>query len=479
MSLAKRLASSTFKLTVANAAVRLLAIVTMPILTRLLTPDAYGTATMLGTVISLLSVIALCGIDMSYMRSGLADPTQKQAFEKFSWRYSIASALVVALVGGLVWVFFIAEAFNVPGYLGAALAVGVILSPLNTMAQTRARIDNHYNAMTIAIAASGVVSAAASVAVAMVLSNELAIVSSILLGYLTPVLILRTPSWSSLLTSSGLSSESRYRLWKIGIAGIVTSPVYWVMSSLDRWFLAYYEGAESVGIYSIGYSVAVIGYMFNNALMWSWFPEITNAYERDETEARSLIGSLLERIVVGLGLVWFAVCTFGSDLIRLLAGSKFYGAGDVIPFVAAGVFFHGVLHVSNAGLFLKKKLDKAIVWWISGALACVLINIVMIPLLGRVGAAISQCVSFAIVALGVYRVSQNIYKVKVNALRLSAAVMLVGVCGVLGHYFRGAQPTLSILIKIPYVLCVCVLVGYLYMPKIFLNLVRKVKTSHR
>ena len=69
MTFASRLFSATTQLTLSNGAVRLFSIVTMPILTALLSPQAYGVATLVGTVISLVSVFGLAGVDMSYARA--------------------------------------------------------------------------------------------------------------------------------------------------------------------------------------------------------------------------------------------------------------------------------------------------------------------------------------------------------------------------------------------------------------------------
>ena len=52
MTFTRRLVSGTAQLTLSNGVVKLLSIVTMPILTTLLSPQAYGVATLLGTIIS-------------------------------------------------------------------------------------------------------------------------------------------------------------------------------------------------------------------------------------------------------------------------------------------------------------------------------------------------------------------------------------------------------------------------------------------
>ena len=77
---------------------RLLGIATMPILTTWLTPQAYGVAALAGTIISLVSVIGLAGIEMSYARAYYsAQPPSGATVEHYCWRFAILGALLAAV----------------------------------------------------------------------------------------------------------------------------------------------------------------------------------------------------------------------------------------------------------------------------------------------------------------------------------------------------------------------------------------------
>jgi hypothetical protein len=64
MTFTRRLVSGTTQLTFSNGVVRLRSSVTMPILTVLLSPQAYGVATLMGTVISLVPRLSLIEVWM-------------------------------------------------------------------------------------------------------------------------------------------------------------------------------------------------------------------------------------------------------------------------------------------------------------------------------------------------------------------------------------------------------------------------------
>lgn len=162
MTLTQRITSATAQLTLSNAVVRLLSLVTLPILTHLLAPSAFGTAAMAMTVVSLISVSGLAGMDMSYVRGYRANLIQSsQGVELFAWRYTLGAGILLC-IGVIVSWQVIADTFSLPGYLGELLGVGVVLSLANTMAQARARLNNRYRAMSISIVVSGLGSAAVS-----------------------------------------------------------------------------------------------------------------------------------------------------------------------------------------------------------------------------------------------------------------------------------------------------------------------------
>src|SRR6266446_6759751 len=114
---------------------RLLSIVTMPILTRVLNPTAYGVATLAGTVISLVSIFALAGIDMSYRRAYYsAQPPSGDVVEHYCWRFAIAAGLVSGVLSAGVWWYFIESDLA----LAILLAMGIIGSASTAMTHSRA-----------------------------------------------------------------------------------------------------------------------------------------------------------------------------------------------------------------------------------------------------------------------------------------------------------------------------------------------------
>jgi O-antigen/teichoic acid export membrane protein len=461
MTFTRRLISGSSQLTLSNGIVRLLAIATTPILTSLLSPQAYGLAALVGTVIAIVPLFASAGIDMSYARAyHSADPPSGASVEIFCWRFAILGALLSAVLGAITWWLLNRYFIDEDGRLAIIVALGIVLSVTNTLAQTRARLAGRYRTMGLSIIVSGVISVAVSIGVAAWRQDALALLVPLLLGYLIPVLLFGVPSIARLAKPSGLTRSEGAALIKIGLAGVVTSPMYWLLSSSDRWFLHHHHGAVAVGVYSIGYSVAIIGMMVNDAVISVWLPEAAQEYEQSPTRSQFTLGRLMSRLVALLALVWLAVAAAGGEIIRWLANERFHAAADYVPYIAGGVFFYGVLHLANTGLLLAKRLSWAALWWLAGGVVCGLLNLTFVPNYGGIGAAVTQTASFAFVCMGVLCTSQAKLPIHLDWPRLAIVILIVVTAGTLLAPAWHGIPHLSLLMKLPIGIAVAVIVAF-------------------
>lgn len=451
MSLTRRLLGGTVQLTVSSVLVKLMSVVTLPILTALLSPKAYGGAALATTLISLVSVVALAGIDMTYARAyqGHGEVTPASV-EAFTWQFALGVSLVAGLLAALAWWYVLADQFAVGRYLAPVIGVGVVSLAASTMSKTRARLRGQYGRLSAAIFLGGV----ASVGISLGASwwwrqDEMPLVLALVATYLVSLAMLGQPRVRRLLTSPGINGAQQKDLLKIGLAGIVTAPLYWVLSSADRWFLGYFWDPATVGIYSVSCNLAGVGAMANAAILAVWLPEAAREYEADPERARVLLGRLMSRLVAGTAIIWLAVTAAGDDLVRLLANERFHEAGSYVGWIAAGIFFYGVLQFGSMGLLLAKRLSLAIGWWVLGGVVCVVLNVILIPRLGGLGAAITQAATFAFVAAGILGTSQRIYPMQLEWRAFIQAAVLVVVLGLVMAPTWNDQPVISLLLKLP------------------------------
>ena len=451
-SLSKRVIGGSGAITLASVGARLLAFATVPILTRLLGPDAYGVAALAGTFVGLGSVFGLLGMDMAYARYFLQEDKEgRAAVERFCWRFSIVSALCVAAlvgVGGyLLGQRWLPETYQ---WIAPYFFFAIIFSVLATMATTRTRIAGNFRKIAIVLFISALVSVAVTLIIAIAWRQDFwALLVGAAAVSISTFALLGLPAWSTIVTPSNLPAKKKRAILGLGIAGGITAPMYWIISSGDRWFLAEYASAETLGIYFLASSVALVGLMFNSSLTLTWFPEASRIYGEQNTDSLVLLGRLWGRLVAGLALVWVAVAGAGGDVLRLLAAPEFHAGAAYIPLLAGGVFFYGLAGLANTVYFLDGRMNIVAVFWIAVSVASLALNWWLVPTYSAHGAALVQCLSFALIAFGIIIGSRKIMPMPVNWQRLGACLIIALAAGTIMNPAWFGSPAMSLIGKFP------------------------------
>lgn len=469
MTSTARLTKAVSWLGFGNAAVRALSLVTMPLLTRWLSPAAYGEAALVSTVVSLASVFALAGMDMSYSRHYFAnDPADSDAIEIFCWRVVLGLTLVFAAVAALAWIGGISHWLGMNAGFVGFVTIGIAASALSTMAQTRARLQGRYRAIAVALWISGVAAAVTTLSVAHYWRQDAwPLLLAMMVGYVLPILWLGVPAPAKLLKNSGLSRNRAWSIASVGLAGIITAPAYWILSTSDRWFLARFHGADEVGIYSIGFTVGTLGMMLNTAIISAWLPELARLESVDAVEHASERGRLVQLLAAAMLIVWLAVVSSGGDVIRALADSRFHGAAIYVPYLAAGVLFHGCLHVGNALLVMARKLHWSAAAWSVAVAVCITLNYWLVPRYSGLGAAVTQFVSFLVVAVLVWVAVSRFAPMRLDWKRIGVGAIIAAVTGSAMSVPWNQSAWLSLAVKFPMGLSVAVLLLWILAPDVF------------
>jgi O-antigen/teichoic acid export membrane protein len=464
-SLARRVVEGTGWITAAGGISKLFSLVSSPILTRALGPVPYGVVALVGTISSLATTAALLGLDLSYSRFFFSGtPREGASVERFCWRFSLTLAFVTAAVAGGLWWWGSTRA-GLPANLAVILSAGILLTVVCTMAGTRRRLMGSYPRIAASIAGSGLVGAALSIVLALYWRKDAwALLVGAALGTTAAIAILGIPPVKTLLERSGLSGSHRWDVMRLGAAGVVTMPMYWLMNTADRWFLGVWKGQEALGVYSFAANVGLMGIMLNSALTLTWFPEMSRVYEASGEGTPERIGRLWARMAAGLLVVWVAITAAGGDAIRLISAPSFHEGAAYVPWIAGGVFFYGVASLATTGLVLRKNMAPLVGWWSIGAGANLLMNYLLVRDFGSMGAAVAACASFALIAMGVMWSSQARFRLPVSWNRLAVAGCLALAGGIVMHAPWSANPAISLLLKFPAGMSVAVVLVWIVAP---------------
>ena len=137
--------------------------------------------------------------------------------------------------------------------------------------------------------------------------------------------------------------------------------------------------------------------------------------EKSEIEYITKITTLIAAI---LGFLWIFLIVWVEDIVRFqigsfsFIGSQYWSSTQIVPIIALAYIFHAAYLLQIPGVFLIEK--SSWIAWIRGVGAStnILLNFLLIPSLGIIGAATATCLSFILMAVFIFTVNRKIFPIK-------------------------------------------------------------------
>lgn len=169
----------------------------------------------------------------------------------------------------------------------------------------------------------------------------------------------------------------------LGVAGVMITIYYQVDSVL----LLQISGAHEAGIYGAAYGFLGPLLFLPAAIMSSFFPVLSAVYARDPDRVRRLVQICADSMVIISLPILAGTIALAGKIVHLLYGGGYQRAAGVLPILM--IAFVSICFGSLAG-FLAPLLNRQ--WRLAlystiGAIANVLLNVVLIPRYGAFGSA--------------------------------------------------------------------------------------------
>lgn len=183
--------------------------------------------------------------------------------------------------------------------------------------------------------------------------------------------------------------------WPLIISGLVTM----IYMRIDQVMIKEMLGEVDVGLYSAAARISEVWYFIPILLTSSLFPSIVNAKKVSEELYYARLQKLFT-FLVWINMIIAVAMTFLSEwLLILLYGDVYRGAAQVLVIhVWAGIFVS--LGVASGSWFISENLQRYSFYRTAlGAIVNVVLNLILIPLYGLIGAAIATVIAQSMAAL--------------------------------------------------------------------------------
>jgi O-antigen/teichoic acid export membrane protein len=444
---------------------KLIAFFAFPLIAAALSPLAFGALELMLTATALLGMIANCGLNNALQRfywDTQIELSQRPVLVS-SGLAALSLLLLVALVlGGIALLGYRQWAQEESSPLGwTGLLAGLVLMAAGQLVQYLLDVTRLHMApwrfAGVALV-SRVMTAVAGVASVVWLGwglDGLVAAQALVMVAAVPLALyaVRTDlTWR-------VDAVAARKLMHFGHPFVYAGLAFWLFGSMDRWLLASMSNVEEVGIYSVAHRFATVILFVSMAFGQAWSPLAIKMRADHPQTYRVLYVDILLALMCMMSLLSGGVALFSPEIMAQLMPAEYSGAALALSALALGLILQSTMQVTAIGISIENKTYLfARLSWVAAALNLVL-NLVMIPALGALGAAVATSLSYLFLTAAYLYYTQRLHPLPVpwskvlvlGGLWLIMAASLVGL--LVGHPLATSITWRAILIFVSCLVC--------------------------
>jgi O-antigen/teichoic acid export membrane protein len=426
----RRLATTGAAYTAASILSKVIAVALLPLYTRYLTPADYGAAEVMFAAVVSASIVVRLGLIEALLRfyyQDDEDPRQvlSSTFAGLFWFATIgalvalpfatqisealldrpAAGLVRISIGGL-WVLTMFE---------------FMLTTFRLEERARAYFVTTILNVLITIGVTVVLVVGAGDGARGLLIGSYATGAAFVLG-----LIVAQRRRLSLRFDRGLLR----RLLRFGLPTMPAEASLYLLNFADRIIIVRSAGLAEAGLYSLAVKFAQAINVIVRGFQLAWPPL---AYSiRDDDEARGVYATVVTLFVSGCAFAVTGMWLFSRWIVRALAAPEFFGSYKAIGLLSTAVTLYALYLVLVVILGRTGRTEFNFPATLAALVANIALNLLLVPPLGIVGAALALVASYVVVLVLMYGFTQRLFPVPYEWGRLarvlltSAALVCIG-----------------------------------------------------
>lgn len=393
------------------------------IYTRLLSPDEYGRYALVVAGVGLVNIVCFQWLSLSVLRFLPAYPTPTTLLASVKAMYYLLASVITLVV--LVVVFA-----EVPTAWKGLTLLAVLLLWVQTwfdlnLEITRTRLQPVRYGIGSGIRASTTIIAGTLFLLRYPVAH--APLAGQVIGAFVGGFLLASRQWFGFRAS--INKTVIQQLIRYGLPLTGTFALTFVISSSDRFLLAYYLNEQAAGLYAAAYDLtAQILLVVMMVVNLAAYPLAVSSLEQHGVQAAQVQLSRNIWLLLAVAVPLAMTLVFFAPQISLVLDSQFHrSASTVIPWIAIAVFLAGIrsYHFDLAFQLGRYTLGQL---WVTGVGAAtnIMLNVMWIPRWGIQGAAWATLAAYAIALVASTVLGRKVFPVPVNwkgILQVAAATL--------------------------------------------------------
>ena len=192
---------------------------------------------------------------------------------------------------------------------------------------------------------------------------------------------------------SSVKKELISLTWPLFLAGFT----YLILGHTDRILLGVYMSTTDVGIYVAAFFIASLTISIAAAFSFIFLPVISEYFaERDISGISDLFSTVTKWVFLLTFPIVIYLILYGKDVIRLIYGDPYLTGSSALTILSVGIAMFALTGMAGSILIAITKTKLNLLSEIIGAVSNIILNILLIPRYGIMGAAIGTSVSISL-----------------------------------------------------------------------------------
>jgi len=449
----KQLTKDTAIYGISTMVARFITFLLVPFYTNIFNPDEYGIITNLYAFIGLMNIIYIYGMDAAYMKFAASKENGEEK-DIFSTPF-ISVALVGMVLGVIILLLYkkISMLLGIPDHfqhLILYLPLILLIDALAVIPFIKLRLERKAKTFGLFKILNIIITVLMNIVFIFLLrwDIEAVLISNLIASIVSLLLVFPSIRKSFHFSFNFLLMK---RLLKFGLPYLPAGLASMIIQVIDRPIIEHLTNLRTLGIYQANYKLGIFMMLFVNMFQYAWQPFFLQ--EAKSENAKELFAKVLTYFTIAGSTMLVVFSLFIDNIVKFsffgysLIGSAYWVGLDIVPVVLFAYLFNGLYVIFTAGIFIKEKSIYVPLITGAGALVNILANLILIPTLGIMGAALATLASYFVMAAGLYFVNQKIYNIAYENWKMIKIFIVIGVIGFSYFHFL-YRNELTIFIKI-------------------------------
>lgn len=383
-----KLINNSILFAIGNFGSKFITIFMLPLYTYQLTQADYGITDLIQTSVSLLLPVVTMSIFDAVLRFSMDN--------KFEWKDVFSTGLVVTNISSLILLFLgiLFLIFNKTFYL--YIIIILIVQGYQILFSQFVKAINEVRLFAI----NGIVLSFATAAFNIIF---LLVFNMGIVGYIIALFLANIVSNTYLFVRGELKRYIKIQkidkallkeMLKYSTPLIPNSIAWWSTNAISRYFILFFIGAASNGIYAVANKIPTLLSVVNSIFFQSWQ---MSAIEESESEGKENFYTNVYTIYYQLLFIsTSAILVILKPLIKVIVAPNFYISWRYVPLLLLSVLYSSLSSFFGQFYIASKKTNGLFTTTILGAIVNVSLNIFLLPTIGLQGAGLSSTISFFI-----------------------------------------------------------------------------------